>query len=426
MPPISLLIIGAGNRGAGYATAAQIAPERVRIVGVADPREHYRQAIAQSYDVPARNVFADWREAASRPRFADAVVIATPDALHTEPAIAFARLGYAMLLEKPMAPSAEECQRIVEAVEASGIIFAVGHVLRYTPYTRQIKALLTAGAIGDVISLQHLEPVGYWHFAHSFVRGNWRNEALSSPVLLAKSCHDLDWIRHVMGVPCQALSSFGSLRHFRRENQPAGAAERCLDCAVEPDCPYSARKIYLGRVAKGQVGWPVDVLTPDVTATGVEAALRTGPYGRCVYTCDNDVLDNQVVQMQFQGGRTASFSLAAFTEAGQRRTSIFGAAGELHCDGRTIRIFDFHTDAWREIDVASLTAGQPGSHAGGDYGLMDAFLTAVATGDPSAILSGPQESLETHRMVFAAEQARREGRVVQLPQAHSNERSALD
>jgi predicted dehydrogenase len=414
MPSITLLIIGAGNRGAGYATAAQLQPERVRIAGVAEPRAHYRQAIAQTYGVPAANVFADWREAASRPRFADAVVIATPDALHVEPAIAFARLGYAMLLEKPMAPNAEDCRRIVDAVEASGVIFAVGHVLRYTPYTRQIKALLAAGAIGDIVSIQHLEPVGYWHFAHSFVRGNWRSEALSSPVLLAKSCHDLDWIRYVMGVPCQAISSFGSLRHFRRENQPAGAAERCLDCQVEPDCPYSARKIYLDRVARGQVAWPVDVLTPDVTAAGVEAALRGGPYGRCVYACDNDVLDNQVVQMQFEGGRTASFSMVAFSEAGHRRTTIFGTRGELFCDGHTIRVHNFLHDATEVIDVAALAAGQPGSHAGGDYALMDAFVSAVASNDPSLILSGPRESLESHLMVFAAEQARREGRVAQL------------
>ena len=183
---------------------------------------------------------------------------------------------------------------------------------------------------------------------------------------------------------------------------------------MEPDCPYSARKIYLGRVARGQVGWPVDVLTPDVTAKGVEAALRDGPYGRCVYLSDNDVLDNQVVQMQFEGGRTASFSMVAFTEAGHRRTTIFGTRGELFCDGHTIRVHDFLTDATQVIDIDALTAGQPGSHAGGDYGLMDAFVSAVAAGDASSILSGPQDSLESHLMVFAAEQARREGRVVQL------------
>jgi predicted dehydrogenase len=422
MPPITLLIVGAGNRGAGYATAARLQPERVRIAGAADPRAPYRQAIAGAYDVPSHHVFADWREAASRPRFADAVVIATPDALHAEPAIAFARLGYAMLLEKPMAPNAADCQRIVEAVEASGVIFAVGHVLRYTPYTRQIKALLAAGVIGDLVSIQHLEPVGYWHFAHSFVRGNWRSATLSSPVLLAKSCHDLDWIRYIMGVPCQAISSFGSLRHFTPQNRPAGASERCLDCPVAPDCPYSARKIYLDRVARGQTGWPVDVLTSDVTAEGVEAALRNGPYGRCVYACDNDVLDNQVVQMQFAGGRTASFSMVAFTEAGHRRTTIFGTRGELTCDGHTVRIHDFLTDATQVIDIDALTAGQPGSHAGGDYGLMDAFVSAVAAGDPGLILSGPQESLESHLMVFAAEQARIENRIVHM----HTERNAID
>lgn len=414
MPPISLLIIGAGNRGTGYASFAQMHPDRARVAGVADPREPYRRAIAEAYGAAPHNVFSDWREAASRPRFADAVVIATPDAQHEEPAVAFARLGYAMLLEKPMAPTADACRRIVDAVEASGVIFAVGHVLRYTAYTQQIRALLAAGAIGDIVSIQHLEPVGYWHFAHSFVRGNWRSEALSSPVLLAKSCHDLDWIRYMMGVRCQAVSSFGSLRHFRPEQRPPGAAERCLDCQVEADCPYSARKIYLGRVARGDTGWPVDVLTPDVTAESVEAALRSGPYGRCVYACDNDVLDNQVVQMQFEDGRTATFSMLAFTEKCERRTTIFGTRGELSCDGHTIRLHDFLLDATRVVQVAAPKTQGLGTHAGGDYGLMDAFVTAVASNDRDLIRSGPQESLESHLMVFAAEQARRERCVVRL------------
>lgn len=414
MPPISLLIIGAGNRGAGYASYARLHPDQVRIAGVADPRPPYRQAIAETYGVPSECVFDDWRAAADRPRFADAVIIATPDALHAEPAIAFAALGYHMLLEKPMAPNAADCRRIVAAAEQHSILFAVAHVLRYTPYTQQIKALLESGAIGDLVSVQHLEPVGYWHFAHSFVRGNWRNEALSSPVLLAKSCHDLDWIRYMMGVPCLAISSFGALKHFRPENRPAGAADRCLDCTVEPECPYSARKIYLGRVAQGRVGWPVDVLTPAVSAESVEAALRTGPYGRCVYACDNNVLDHQVVQMLFAGDRTASFSMIAFTEQGQRRTTLFGTRGEIRCNGEQIHLYDFLTDKTRVWDVAAATDGPLQRHAGGDYGLMRRFVAAVAQQDPGLILSGPRESLETHLMVFAAEQARHENRVVPL------------
>ena len=179
-------------------------------------------------------------------------------------------------------------------------------------------------AIGDIVSIQHLEPVGYWHQAHSYVRGNWRKESESSSMLLAKSCHDLDWIRYIMGARCVAVSSFGSLKHFRKEEKPSGAGERCLDCSYEPRCPYSALKIYLGRIEKGQVEWPVNVITEDVSREGVQAALRDGPYGRCVYECDNDVVDNQVVNLLFEGGRTAAFTMTGFSEYQDRKTRIFG------------------------------------------------------------------------------------------------------
>ena len=157
---------------------------------------------------------------------ADAVIICTQDAMHAEPAVAFAKKGYAILLEKPMAPNEADCRRIVEAVKANGILFAVCHVMRYTRYTQMLKQVVDSGAIGEVVSLQHLEPVGYWHQAHSFVRGNWRNEQESSFMLLAKSCHDLDWIRYIMGEPCLSVSSFGALKHFNTSEKPAEAGER--------------------------------------------------------------------------------------------------------------------------------------------------------------------------------------------------------
>ena len=330
MPPIKILSIAAGSRGSGYATYAEKHPERVQIVGVAEPRDFYRQQMVGNYDIPMANTFTDWREAVKREKFADAVIIATQDAMHTEPAIAFAEKGYHILLEKPMAPTEAECIRIAEAAKRNNVILAVCHVMRYTHYTQKLKEVVASGVIGDVVNLQHLEPVGYWHQAHSFVRGNWRNETESSFMLLAKSCHDLDWIRYVMGAPCKSLSSFGSLKHFRKEEQPEGAADRCLDCDVEAECPYSAKQIYLGRLDKGQTGWPINVLTPDVTKESVMDALRNGPYGRCVYACDNDVVDNQVVNMLFDGGRTASFTMTAFNEAGHRKTHIFGTKGELY------------------------------------------------------------------------------------------------
>jgi predicted dehydrogenase len=313
-----------------------------------------------------------------------------------------------------MAPDEAGCRRIHRAVKEAGVMLAVCHVLRYTAVTQRIKQLIDQGAVGDIVSVQRLEPVGYWHQAHSFVRGNWRNETESSFMLLAKSCHDLDWIRHIMGVSCQSLASFGSLKHFKKEEQPEGASDRCLDCQIEPECPYSAKKIYLGRVAQGQTGWPTNVLTPNVTKESVLQALRTGSYGRCVYDCDNDVVDNQIVNMQFEGGRTASFTMTAFNQAGHRKTHIFGTKGELYGDGTKIQHFDFLTDKTKEIDTSATDASLLGGHGGGDYGIMNSFVDAVAHNDPSRVLSGADESLETHRMVFAAEKARREHRVVDL------------
>lgn len=415
--PVRLIVIGAGSRGAIYAGWARSHPDAATIVGVAEPRASHRESLAREHGLPADAVVADWRELASRPRFADGVVIATPDVQHAEPAVAFAELGYHLLLEKPMAPTPDECRTIVAAVERSGVLLAVGHVLRYTQYTGRIKAILAAGRIGTIVSLAHLEPVGYWHQAHSFVRGNWRDEARSAPMLLSKSSHDLDWIRYVLGEPCVQVSSFGSLMHFHPAARPPGAADRCLDCTVEPSCAYSAMKIYLGRIRAGETGWPVDVLTSDLTEAGVTEALRTGPYGRCVYACDNDVVDHQVVAMRFASGATATFTMTGFTRQRDRETRIFGTRGELYGNGSTIQVHDFLTDRTETIDTAVVLDGTEtaaAGHGGGDARLMAAFVAAIRTGDARPILSGPAESLESHLMVFAAEQARRDGRVVDV------------
>ncbi|RPI91360.1 MAG: gfo/Idh/MocA family oxidoreductase, partial [Chloroflexi bacterium] len=294
---VTAIIAGAGGRGMTYAQFSQEHPDRLRIVGVAEPREWNRESMAGTYQLPAENVYTDWRELAARPRFADAVIIATQDAMHVEPAIAFAKKGYAILLEKPMAPSEAGCQQIIQAVKENKIMFGVCHVMRYTRYTQMLKQVVDSGAIGEVVSVQHLEPVGYWHQAHSFVRGSWRNEKESSFMLLAKSCHDLDWLSYIVGEHCLSVSSFGSLKHFKRSEKPAAAgnATRCLHCNYEPNCPYSAKKIYIAdRLAQGHTGWPVSVLTPQPTLETVTAALENGPYGRCVYECDNDVVDHQV------------------------------------------------------------------------------------------------------------------------------------
>lgn len=413
---VTAVVVGAGGRGMGYSLFAEEFPERLKIVGVAEPKDFNRNWMVDHHNLPAGSVFKDWKNLAEKPPMADAVIIATQDAMHVEPAVAFAKKGYAILLEKPMAPNEEDCVHIAQAAREAQVLFAVCHVMRYTAYTQVLKNLVDSGLIGDIVSLQHLEPVGYWHQAHSFVRGNWRNEKESSFMLLSKSCHDLDWIRYVVGERCRSVSSFGALKHFRKSQKPAqaGSATHCMSCGYEPLCPYSAKKIYLGFLNRVDTGWPVDVVTPQPTLASVTAALEKGPYGRCVYECDNDVVDHQVVNLWFEGDTSAAFTMTAFNKAGHRKTRIFGTHGELYGNGETIEHFDFLTDQTKVIPTETADASILGGHGGGDYGLMDRFVTAVARNDPSFILSGVDESLETHRMVFAAERARKEHRVVDL------------
>ncbi|MBB6554650.1 Gfo/Idh/MocA family protein [Nonomuraea rubra] len=406
---VTLAVVGAGSRGTSYGRHAT-ATGRARVVAVADPLDGRRGRFPDA--VP----YADWRELAALPRQADAVVIATQDRDHAEPAVRFAELGYDVLLEKPMAVSEDDCRAIVAAAERSGAVFAVCHVLRYTPYTRALKALLDAGRIGEIVSVQHLEPVGWWHQAHSYVRGNWRRADESTFMLLAKSCHDLDWLVHVTGRQVRRVSSFGGLHHFRPENRPAGAADRCLDCSVEPGCPYSATRLYLPLA--GEHAWPLSVLTDDVSEAGVLEALRTGPYGRCVYACDNDVVDHQVVNLEFEGGTTASFTMTAFTPALHRQTRIFGTRGSIDGDGDRLTVHDFVTGRSSVVDTRPSGDGTArGGHGGGDGALVEAFLTAVATRDRAPILSSPAESLHSHLIAWAAERSRLTGETVSLEAA---------
>jgi predicted dehydrogenase len=405
-----VLIVGGGARGATHARNLQRWSDRVEVIGVAEPREAWAAPIAELWGIAEENIFSDWQQPLARGRIADAVVIATPDHLHVAPAIAYADQGYHILLEKPLGTTAEDCRRVADAVDRNNVMLAICHVLRYAPYTQKLKEILDNGCIGRPISVQHMEPVGYWHYAHSFVRGNWANESRSSFMLLSKSCHDLDWLAYVMDSVPRRVSSFGSLAHFRRENAPPDATDCCLDCPAEPDCPFSAQRIYLSMLAAGNRSWPLDVLTTDVTEQGILKALREGPYGQCVYYCDNDVVDHQVVNIEFEGGQTGVFTMTAFTPPNQqRRTRVFGTRGEAFCNGERIEVFDFLTEKTQVHPLDPL-----GEHAGGDEAMMEALVRALTENDPQYLLTGAKESLATHLAVFAAEQSRHEGRMVEV------------
>ena len=408
MKPITAVVLGAGSRGATYAGYAKEFPEDLQVVAVAEPRADRRDLLADALDIPEDGRFASWQELLARPRMADCAFVCTLDDDHTEPAIKAMELGYHVLLEKPMSNSEDECRRITEAAERTGRVLAVCHVLRYTPFYMTLKDLIDRGEIGQVTAVNQIENVGYWHRAHSFVRGNWRNTAETSPMLLQKSCHDMDILLWLVGRDCQRVQSFGSLRHFTPENAPEGAPARCTDgCPHADTCPYYAPRLYMDM---SRTGWPVDVITTDLSEAGRRRALEEGPYGRCVYRCDNDVVDRQVVNLEFEGGAVATFTMTAFSADFSRQLKIFGTTGQITADMGTGQIV-LHRFG-EEKKTIPLDGTARSGHGGGDFGLLGDFLHILRHGGESR--TSAKISLQSHLICFAAERSRKEHIVVEL------------
>ncbi|MHC4941944.1 MAG: Gfo/Idh/MocA family protein [Planctomycetota bacterium] len=405
--PVTAVVLGAGNRGNVYAAYSQKFPKELKIVGVAEPLPFRKERFGNLYQIPEEYRWETWEHALERPKFADAVIITTPDHLHYGPAMKALELGYDMILEKVIAQTWKECNDILELARARERIVAVCHVLRYTPYFRQLKHVIDSGRIGDVVSVDHLEPVGHIHMSHSFVRGPWRNAGESNPMILSKSCHDTDILRWLIGKSCRRISSFGKLSHFRPEMAPEGSAKRCTEgCAIEGDCPFSALKIYLQR--KVYLG---HLHLPDHEDATILKALKEGPFGRCVYHCDNDVVDHQVTNMEFGEGVTASFSMEALTSYHGRRTRVMGTLGDAVGDENELRVCDFRTRekaVWNAEKHGRITSG----HGGGDHGLVRDFVQAVSRKDPGLLSSTLQASMESHLMGFMAEESRKQGGVI--------------
>ncbi len=411
--PPRLALVGLGNRGLDvYGELVRGAPELATIVAVADPDAAALERAGRRLGVPQEARYRDAAALLAATRDLDAVVIATPDRDHVAPALAALERGLAVLLEKPIAPDLAQLRALSAAARDAEV--TVAHVLRYAPFFRAVKGILDAGRLGRLVAIDHTENIGHWHFAHSYVRGNWRSEEGSSPMLLAKACHDLDLLRWLAGAPCEQVTSLGERVHFRAENAPEGAPERCSDgCPVEPTCPYAASRIYQQRFA-GTDGWPVRVVAPEGGAAALDEALRHGPYGRCVYRCDNDVVDHQVVQMRFANGVMANLTVSAFTEENTRTVHLMGSHGELHGDlGRgLLELNDFASGRRERIEV-----GEAGAHGGGDQALMLDFLERVAVRLRGGERSSPTalgEALDSHLMAFAAERSRHEARSVRL------------
>jgi len=404
--PVTAIVAGAGNRGNVYSGYSLKFLDELKIVGFAEPIKVRSERFAAKYGIAAENRFTTWEHIFERPKFADAVIITTPDALHYGPAMAALRMGYDLLLEKPIAQTWEQCTDILRAARDGGRLVGICHVLRYSPYFRKIKEILDAGALGRVINIDLLEPVEHIHMSHSFVRGNWGNAAVSNPMLLSKSCHDLDLLRWYADTRCVRVSSFGNLAWFRKENAPKGSSAKCADgCTVEANCPYSALKIYYRNRS-----WlhHFDLPTSGDQGPAIMENLRTGPYGRCVYRCDNDVVDHQVVALEFDRGITASFSMQAHTSYAGRRIRIMGSNGDLVGDEQSLSVIDFRTDSkteWNARDIADSASG----HGGGDYGLVRDWVQAVSQHNPSMLATDIGTAMESHLIGFRAEESRLRG-----------------
>ena len=403
---VTAIIIGAGNRGRLYASYAEKFPEHMKIVGVSDILESRCQTMANKHDVPEENRFGHYREVFTKPKFADVVVISTPDDKHIEPCLKALEMGYDVLLEKPVAQTEEECLQVLKASKKYGGIVAVCHVLRYAPYFIALKQVVDSGAIGELVNVQHFEPIEFAHMAHSYVRGNWRSEKQTTPIILAKSCHDLDIMRWIVDRPCKTISADGSLYLFKKENMPAGAPFRCTDgCPHQETCPYSAIDIYVKK--KSHLG--VFDLKNRRDEDEIMEKLKTTGYGRCVFQCDNDQPDHYVADLTFEDGKTATFTMDAFTPWGGRRTRIMGTMGYIEGDMNQFTVWDFKTGKTRiwNMEIQDADEYKGSGHGGGDFALVRDFIEAVALQDPSRLSSSIDASIESHVMGFAAERSRK-------------------
>lgn len=413
--PITAITLGAGARGNVYGNYAKAHPDEIQIVGVAEPKPLRNSRYSAKHNIKDEHRFVTWEHVFDRAKFADAIIITTPDHLHYGPCMKALDMGYDVLLEKPMAQTEKECRDILASCKRTGKIVGLCHVLRYAPYFIKLRELIHNGSIGSLMSVQHFEPIQHIHMAHSFVRGNWHNSKESTPIILAKSCHDLDIMRWLINKPCNCVSAFGSLSWFKKENAPEGSKPRCHEgCSIESNCPYSAMKIYLRERSYTYV---FDL--PERTELQPDAImnyLKTTNYGRCVYRMDNDQCDHYTMNLKFEGGITASFNMEAFTSYHGRRTRVMGSMGDLVGDMESFTHTDFRTGKATKWDSSSFDDGaySKHGHGGGDARLMRDWVQAVSQQDASLLTSTIEASIESHLMGFAAERSRKSGKTAKV------------
>lgn len=432
---IKIALAGLGNRGKDmYAKSAKVFPDKVEIAAIADINPKKVQMVAEEYHIPAERCFSSVEEMLEQEKLADVMIITTQDQQHVGHAIPALQKGYHILLEKPISPDLNECRRIVNVARECNRKVVVCHVLRYTPVYRKVKEILDSGVLGDIVSINASENVGWYHTAHSFVRGNWRSAEETSPMILAKCCHDMDLYLWLANKTCKSLSSFGSTYLFKKENAPEGCAARCMEgCKVKKECPYDAEAIYLDNerigIRNGHNGWPVSVLTEVPTIESVTKALKEGPYGRCVYHCDNTVVDHQVVNLNMTDGSTMSFAMNGHTADFARHAQFCGTKGEMKVtmgdwkvENDMIETMIFGPQLKREVIRAVELSDDFSGHGGGDLEMVEEFVDILlGNRSDSPSITSLERSVESHYCALAAEQSRLQGgKVIELDEVRGD------
>lgn len=403
-------ILGFGARGSHYANLFAKAGN-CDLISVCEMRTDRLKKAGELYKVHKDKLFSSEKEFFAAGKLGELCVISTQDEQHMEHALAALDVGYDLLLEKPIDVTRERCRAVYEKAKKLNRQVFVCHVLRYAPFFANIKKELDSGIYGRIAVINMTESVAYWHQAHSYVRGNWRVTPPAAPMIIAKCCHDLDIISwFVDGKECKTVSSIGTLGFFKSENAPDGSADRCVDCSVRADCPYDAEKIYIdSRLDKGNIGWPVDVLCEQPTREKVLDAIKTGPYGRCVWKCDNNAVDRQIVNMEFDGGTMAHLTMTAFGEECYRKIHIHCEKGEIFGSMTenvlTCNIFGKNS---KKIDINHASGETYGGHGGGDW-LMIKDILSYYIGQKSSGLTSIERSMQSHAIGFAAEESRQKG-----------------
>ncbi len=400
------VLIGAGSRGMLYAQWA--CEHGVDIIAIAEPRRERLIRAGEVLQIPPERRFSSAEALFSCPKMADTAIIASLDRAHFGHVMQALDRGYDILLEKPISPSAWECVEVERRALALGRKVTVCHVMRYHALISAIRQILDSGELGRVVNIKHTENVGNWHMAHSFVRGNWHSSSETAPIILAKSCHDMDLLLWFTGAHCKRICAFGSLEYFRAEKAPEGSAERCCDCALGETCRFDAMQVYRPTLGR----WPSDMVCLEQTEAALEEALRTSPYGRCVYRCDNDVCDHMSVAMEFDTGVTATFTLNGHSDRMYRQFHIMCTDGEIEADDRTnnltIRRFPRNATEPEQVEVRHIETSDIG-HGGSDLVMMEDFFLRGGADRSSVSLS-----VESHLMALAAEESRLTGCVVDL------------